>query len=106
MSKNLSTYLIIMVLIIPIFGINFIIHLIGNIFLLIILIPILLIIIALLAFNFFKSNTRICSNCGLTIIGNNEKCLYCGSALSDNENEDVSMKASERTIEVKAEEIK
>jgi len=105
MNKNLFTYLIIL-LIIPIFGVNFMIHLIGNIFLLLVLIPILLILIAFLAFNFFKSNTQICSNCGLTIIGNNEKCLYCGSPLSNNENEDVSKKASERTIEVKAEEIK
>tara|TARA_B100001287_G_C22598008_1_gene489004 strand:- start:20 stop:337 length:318 start_codon:yes stop_codon:yes gene_type:complete len=105
MNKNLFTYLIILLLI-PIFGVNFIIHLIGNIFLLLVLIPILLILIAFLAFNFFKSNTQICSNCGLTMIGNNEKCLYCESPLSNNENEDISKKASERTIEVKAEEIK
>ena len=105
MNKNLFIYLIIL-LIIPIFGVNFMIHLIGNIFLLLVLIPILLILIAFLAFNFFKSNTQICSNCGLTMIGNNEKCLYCGSPLSNIENEDVSKKASERTIEVKAEEIK
>ena len=105
MSKNLFTYSIITLLIIPILGVNFIIHLIGNIFLLVVLIPIFLLIIALLAFNFFKSNTQICSNCGLTIIGNNDKCLNCGSPLRDNENEDVSLKASERTIDVKAEEI-
>tara|TARA_Y100001978_G_C23574203_1_gene375727 strand:- start:315 stop:602 length:288 start_codon:yes stop_codon:yes gene_type:complete len=95
-----------MLLIVPIFGINFIFHLIGNIFLIVILVPVLFIIIALLAFNSFKSKSQVCANCGLTLIGSYDNCIYCGSSFSTYENENDSTKASESIIEIEAEEIK
>ena len=106
MSKNLFTYSIIMLLIIPIFGINFVVNFIGNIFIIIILVPILLLIVALLIFSSFKKNTQICTNCGLTIIGDYENCIYCGNSLTSNSiKNNESNKTSEAIIEIDAEEV-
>ena len=107
MNKNLFTYSIIILLIIPIFGINFVLNLIGNIFLLILLIPILLFIIATLALSGFKRKSQICTNCGLTSFGNNDTCLYCGSSLVDNQiKKDIKSTPQDKIIEIEAEEIK
>lgn len=101
------TYSMIGLLIIPIFGINFVISFIGNVFLLLLLVPLLLFVIALLTFNSIKTNTQTCINCGLTTIGNNEKCIYCGSNLSDKQKDkEFTNDVSKEVIEVKAEEIK
>ncbi len=107
MSKNLITYSIIIFLIIPVFGFNFIINLLGNIFLLILLVPLLLIIITFLTFNSLKKSTNICQDCGAIVIGNNEKCIYCGTSLVNNQiNSNESNTASDKIIEIEAEEIK
>ena len=107
MSKQLITYSIIAPIVIPLFGINFLISFIGNIFLLLFLVPVLLFIISLLAFNSIKTKSRTCTNCGLTTIGDNENCIYCGTNLTDTQKEDELIKdASKEVIEVEAEEIK
>ncbi len=107
MSKTLFTYFIIFLLLIPIFGINLILNLIGNIFLIIFLLPILIFIIGLLVFNNLKKNSQTCTNCGLATFGTNENCIYCGNALSDNKIKiEVSNTPSDEVIEVDAEEIK
>ena len=107
MSKNLFIYLIVSLLFIPIFGINIVVSFIGNIFLILFLVPILIFIIGLLVFNNLKKNSQICTNCGLTIIGNNQNCIYCGTSLSDNQiKKDISNTSSDKVIEIDAEEVK
>ena len=107
MQNKLIPYSLIFILIIPIFGFNFLIGLLGNILLLIILIPILLLGLGLLGLNSFKSNINLCESCGSTIIGNNDDCPYCGYNLIKNQKikDDFSSDASNKTIEIKAEEI-
>ena len=96
-----------MLLVIPIFGINFFISLLGNILLLLFLIPLLLIALAFIGFNSYKSKINTCSNCGAISLGLSETCMNCGADLDNNiKNNQLNKKPSESTIEVKAEEIK
>ncbi len=106
-NKNLLTYSLIILIIIPIFGINFFISFLGNILLLVFLIPTLLLLLVVLGFNTYKSKIITCNNCGAISMGLRETCINCGADL-DNiiKNNDLDKKPSESTIEVKAEEIK
>ena len=92
-NKNLLTYSLIILIVIPIFGLNFFISFIGNILLLLFLIPLLLLALMFIGFNSFKSKINTCSNCGANLenISNNNQ---------------FDKKPSESTIEVKAEEVK
>ena len=106
-SKTLLTYTLITFIIISIFGLNFLISFLGNILLLIFLIPILLLLIFYLGFNFYKSKIRTCNNCGAISLSFNEHCMNCGEELNDlNKENKLDKNPSERTIEVKAEEVK
>ena len=106
-NKNLLTYTLIILIVIPIFGINFFFSFLGNIILLLFLIPLLLLLLVFLGFNFYKSKINTCSNCGTISLGLNGTCMNCGADLEDNsKNERMDKKPSESTIEVKAEEIK
>ena len=106
-NKNLLTYSLLIVLVIPIFGINFFISLLGNILLLLFLIPLLLLVLVFIGFNSYKSKINTCSNCGAISLGFSTACMSCGAELGNisKENE-LDKKPSESTIEVKAEEIK
>ena len=106
-NRNLITYALIFLIIIPIFGLNFMISFIGNILLLILLIPLLLIIVAFISFNSFKSNVNICAQCGALSFGASNTCIRCGSNLNSVKNKESEFinNPSERTIEVKAEEV-
>ena len=106
MNKTLITSSLIMFLIIPIFGINFLFSFIGNLFLIIILVPTLFFIIALLTLNSFKTKTTICTNCGSAIISGQDICIYCGKSLNQRQNNKVNNDASKTVIEIEAEEIK
>ena len=106
MNKTLITYSIVAFLIIFFFGFNFLFSLLGNILILLFLTPILLIVIAFLTINSFKSKFKVCANCGTTIISDNENCLYCGSNFSEiDNNRNYSEDAGCETIEIEAEEI-
>ncbi len=106
-NKNLLTSLLIMLIIIPIFGVNFLISLFGNILLLLFLIPLLLVILVYLGFNFYKSKINTCNKCGAISFGLSETCMNCGANLENISNyNQFDKKPSESTIEVKAEEIK
>ena len=107
MQNKLIPYSLIFILIIPLFGFNFLIGLLGNIFLLIVLVPLLILIIGFLGLNSFKSSINLCESCGSTIIGNYENCPYCNFKFTQNiQREDASSSdASNKIIEVKAEEI-
>ena len=106
-NKNLLTYSLIMVMVIPIFGINFLISFLGNILLLLFLIPLLLVILVLIGFNSYKSKINTCNSCGAISLGSSETCMNCGANLENIRNHNkFDKKPSESTIEVKAEEVK
>ena len=107
MQNKLITYSLILIFIIPLFGLNFLIGLLGNILLLVVLVPLLILIIGFLGLNSLKSTINICGNCGSTIIGNNDNCPYCDYKTIKNKQkeDDLSSDASNKIIEVKAEEI-
>ena len=54
-NKNLLTYSLIILIVIPIFGFNFFISFVGNILLLLFLIPLLLLVLVFMGFNSYKS---------------------------------------------------
>ena len=106
-NKTFLTYSLIMLLIVPIFGINFFISFLGNIILLLFLIPLFLLLLIYLGFNFYKSKINTCSSCGSISLGFSETCINCGANLDNISNKNqIDKKPSESTIEVKAEEIK
>ena len=106
-NKNILTYFLILLIVIPIFGINFLISFLGNILLLLLLIPILLIILFFVGFNSYKSKINTCDNCGAISLGLSDTCMNCGGEIKDTYKESKFDKnPSERTIEVKAEEVK
>ena len=106
-NKSFLTYSLILLIVIPFFGINFLISFLGNILLLLILIPLLLLLVVFIGFNSYKSKINICSNCGAVSSGFNETCINCGGDLNDiNAKSKLDKRPSESTIEIKAEEIK
>ena len=106
-NKNLLTYSLIILFVIPIFGFNFFISFVGNILLLLFLIPLLLLVLVFMGFNSYKSKINMCSNCGAISLGLSETCMNCGANLENiNKKNQLDKKPSESTIDVKAEEIK
>ena len=106
-NKNLFTYSLIVFLVVPIFGIKFFISFLGNILLLLFLVPLLLLILVFIGFNSYKSRINTCNVCGSVSFGSSEKCMNCGANLQDfNKSNQLNKKPSESTIEIKAEEIK
>jgi len=106
-NKTLLTYSLIILIVIPIFGINFLLSFIGNILILLFLIPLLLLLLVFIGFNFYKSKINTCSNCGSISLDLSDTCVNCGADLKDiSKRNQFDKKPSESTIEVKAEEIK
>ena len=106
-DKNILTYSLIILTVIPIFGINFLIGLLSNILLLLFLIPLLIIVLVFLGFTYYKSKINRCDNCGAISLGLSENCMNCGANLENiSKNNQFNKNPSESTIEVKAEEVK
>jgi len=106
-NKNLLTYSLITLILVPIFGINFFISLISNVLILLFLIPVLLIILVFIGFNSYKSKINTCSSCGAVTLSLSKTCMNCGANLENtSKRNELDKKPSESTIEVKAEEIK
>jgi len=105
-NKTLLTYSLITIIVIPIVGINFFISFLGNIILLLFLIPILLFLILLIGFNSYKSKINRCDNCGTLTLGLSENCMNCGAVIKELNNNQINQRPGESTIEIKAEEIK
>ena len=106
-NKNLLKYSLIIILLIPIFGINSFVGLLSNILLLLFLIPILLLLVVFVVVNSYKPKIYTCSNCGAANLGLSNTCMSCGSELGNISNKNkLYEKPSESTIEVKAEEVK
>ena len=105
-NKNLLTYTFLILIVIPIFGINFFLSFLGNIILLLFLVPLLLLLLVFISINTYKSKINSCSNCGAISLGSSEICMNCGANLNNKIKENqIDKKPSESTIEVKAEEI-
>ena len=106
-NKTLLIYNLITFVIVSIFGINFFISFLGNILLLLFLIPLFLLLILFIGLNSYKSKINTCNNCGAISLGLNDTCMNCGENLNDSNKESKYDKnPSERTIEIKAEEVK
>tara|TARA_Y100000813_G_C23876921_1_gene218434 strand:- start:61 stop:402 length:342 start_codon:yes stop_codon:yes gene_type:complete len=106
LNKTVITYSLIILIALPIFGINFLISIIGNVLLLLLLIPVLLLLLIFIGFNSYKSKIKTCDNCGTISLGISSKCMNCGADLENiSKSKKLDQKASESTIEVKAEEI-
>ena len=106
-NKNYLIYSLIILMVIPIFGINFFISFLGNILILFFLIPLLLVILVFIGFNSYKSKINTCNSCGAISLGLSETCMNCGSILENISNDNqLKKKPSESTIDVKAEEVK
>ena len=106
-NKNLLTYSLIILILVPVFGIKLFISFLGNIILLLFLIPLLFLVVAFIGFNSYKSKINTCSNCGAISLGQNNTCIRCGTEMENISKENqFDKKPSESTIEVKAEEIK
>ena len=106
-NKNLLTYSLIILILIPIFGINFFISFIGNVLLLLFLIPLLFLVLVFIGFNSYKSKINTCNSCGAISLGISKTCMNCGADLENiSKKNQLNKKPSESTIEVEAEEIK
>ena len=106
-NKTFITYSLVLLFVIPVFGINFFLGFLGNILLLLLLIPIFLLLLVFLGFSSYKSNIHNCNNCGAISLGFSDTCINCGAKLKDiSKNNQVDKNPSESTIEIKAEEIK
>ena len=106
-NKSLLTYSLITLIIIPIFGFKFLISFLGNIIILLFLIPLLLLLLVFIFFNSYKSKISTCSNCGTISFDSSVTCINCGENLNDiNKGNRLYKNPSESTIEVEAEEVK
>ena len=106
-NKNFLTYSLIALLVIPIFGVNFLISFLSNVLIILFFIPLLIILLVIIGFNSYKSKINTCDNCGAISLGLSEKCMSCGANLENvSINNQFYNKPSESTIEVKAEEVK
>ena len=108
MNKSLITYFLILLIVISLFGFNFFLTIIGNLLLLVFLIPLLIISVLLISFNSLKSKINTCNQCGTVTLGSNNTCMNCGADFenTNSKSSESLKKPSETTIEVKAEEIK
>ena len=82
-NKNILIYSLIILIVIPIFGINFLINFLGNIILILFLIPLLLLLLVFTGINLNKSRINTCSYCGAISLDSSENCLNCGAELKD-----------------------
>ena len=106
-NKNFFTYSLLILLLIPIFGINFFINFLGNILLILFLIILLLILLVFIGFTSYKSNIKTCENCGSISLGLNDTCMNCGEEIKNmSRKNQLYKKPGDSTIEVQAEEIK
>ena len=106
-NKNILSYILIILIVIPIFGINFVLGVLSNILLLLFLIPLFIIVLVFLGFTYYKSKIDTCNNCGAISLGLSENCMNCGANLNNiNKGNQIDKKPGESTIEVQAEEIK
>ena len=106
-NKKLIIYSLSILIIVPIFGIKLILSLVGNILILLFLIPLLILLLVFIGFNSYQSKIKICSNCGAISLNSSTNCNYCGSDFGVISKRDkLNEKPSDSTIEVKAEEIK
>ena len=60
-----------------------------------------------MGFNSYKSKINTCNNCGSISLGLSDTCMNCGEKLENTRKKNLyDKRPSEKTIEIKAEEIK
>ena len=107
LNKNLFIYSIIALVVISTFGIKFFVSFVGNILILLFLIPLLFLLLLVIGFNSYKSKVNTCNNCGAISLGLNDTCMNCGKDLKNlSKKNQFDKKASDLTIDVNVEEIK
>tara|TARA_B100000524_G_C23333650_1_gene255612 strand:- start:83 stop:424 length:342 start_codon:yes stop_codon:yes gene_type:complete len=107
LNKNLFIYSIIALVVISTFGIKFFVSFVGNILILLFLIPLLFLLLLVIGFNSYKSQVNTCNNCGAISLGLNDTCMNCGKDLKNlSKKNQFDKKASDLTIDVNVEEIK
>ena len=106
-NKNLLTYSLIFLMVSTLFGFKFLISFLGNILLLVFLIPILIILILFFGINSFKSKIKTCTKCGSISISADNTCINCGSEFESQKNNENNLinNPGESTIDVQAEEV-
>ena len=82
-NKNFLTYSLILIIVTTVFGINFLISFLGNILILLFLIPLFIFLLIIIGFNYYKSKFNQCSNCGAISLGLSDTCITCGADLND-----------------------
>ena len=106
-NKTLFTCSLVVLTLIPLFGIHFFFNLLSNVLIIFSLIPILLLLVVFVGFNYFKSKIYVCDSCGSISLGLNNTCMSCGAELENiSKKNHLDLNPEERTIEVEAEEIK
>ena len=107
LNKNLFIYSIIALVVISTFGIKFFVSFVGNILILLFLIPLLFLLLLVIGFNSYKSQVNTCNNCGAISLGLTDTCMNCGKDLKNlSKKNQFDKKASDLTIDVNVEEIK
>ena len=105
-NKNILTYTLIIFMLIPIIGMKFLISILGNIIIVLFLIPVLLLLILFIGFSSYQAKIKTCKNCGVISLGSSNTCMNCGADLDDKISMNkLNKNPSESTIEIKAEEI-
>ena len=106
-NKSLLSYSLILLTLVPIFGINFFISVLGNILILLFLIPLFILILVIIVFNSFKSKVNACRKCGSITLGLSGTCKNCGLDIENfSKMNQTGQTPSESIVEIKAEEIK
>jgi len=84
---------------------KFIIDLVGGIFLIITLIPVILAGIAWIAWKRIQSNLQTCEACGSSFLNNQVICPICGTNIKTTKESLDNIPASAATIDIKSEDI-
>ena len=84
---------------------KFIIDLVGGIFLIITIIPLILGGVGWLAWKRIQSNVQTCEACGTSFLNSQTICPICGTKIRDPENNLENIPASAATIDIKSEDI-
>ena len=103
--SSLIWMVFILLLILPTPAGKFIIDLVGGIFLIITIIPLILGGVGWLAWKRIKSNLQTCEACGTSFLNSQTICPICGANIKDPKDNLENIPASAVTIDIKSEDI-
>ena len=103
--SSLIWMVLILLLILPTPAGNFIIDLVGGIFLFVTLIPLILLGIGWFSWKRIKSKIQSCESCGSSFFNSQITCPICGNNLKISKDTLENIPASAATIDIKSEDI-